>query len=67
MIKVYFDSGSATELVAIFTDDEVYRSCVSALVDLATLHRCTIMEVDTDKLFVEDIDSFGGEFEGLIS
>jgi hypothetical protein len=35
MIKVYFESASSAELVAIFHSEEVYMTCVEALEALA--------------------------------
>lgn len=31
MIEVFFDYGSCTELIATFTDEDIYNACVPAL------------------------------------
>jgi hypothetical protein len=50
MVKVYFESGSHAELVAIFDTDENYMVCADALDREAKKHRMfvTTSEVEQD-------------------
>ena len=44
MVKVYFESGSHADLVAVFTDEEMYMSCLPALKKEAEKHGLTLTE-----------------------
>lgn len=44
MIKVYFESGSHAELVAVFETEELFSLCVETLEREAAKHRMTVTE-----------------------
>ena len=43
-IKVYFESKSTSELIAIFQEEETYMACVPSLEKLAKKHRMILTE-----------------------
>ncbi len=44
MVKVYFESSSHAELVAIFEDEDLYSKCLDVLQKEANNHRMIVTE-----------------------
>lgn len=55
MIKVYFESGSHAELVAVFVDEETYDTCLPALEKLAEENRMIVTESVNEEVALEDL------------
>lgn len=49
MIKVYFDYGCTTDLVAVFIDEEMYNACLPGLEHQALINKAKLVESITDK------------------
>lgn len=57
MVKVYFESNSHAELVAIFSDSDVYAVCVDGLERLAKEGRMFVTESVEETVSIDDIVS----------
>jgi hypothetical protein len=55
MVKVYFESGSHADLVAIFDNDETYNVCVEALEKLAEKNRMILTESVENDITIDSI------------
>lgn len=56
MVKVYFETGSYSELVAIFDDEETYDACYKSLEKLAKKHNFTYVTESVVEQSINDID-----------
>jgi len=55
MIKVYYESNSHAELVAIFVDKEMYDICLPSLMKNAKDNRMFVTESIQDELNIDDL------------
>jgi len=55
MVKVYYESNSHAELVATFTSEDTYISCLPALKANAKKHRMKVTEMVIEGGKIEDI------------
>lgn len=55
MVKVYFESSSHAELVAVFDDEQLYMDCVHILESVASERNMILTEFIDNKLDLDNI------------
>lgn len=66
MIKVYFESKNNAELVAVFSDEEIYAACLASLEKLAKKSNLIVTESVDESAELEDVITLSDEEENRI-